>query len=154
VDGGSVPLLCLALGLVFALFAVSSVLQFVCHRYLAGLRASDSSSASQNAYFLPTFRPFRWVACPHYFAEILIYASIFSTALLLRSSARVSEGASVLWRFDNWESSVALPIPLSLCLLFVCLNLTITALKTRRVYAEKFREQFEVSTKAIIPFCL
>jgi 3-oxo-5-alpha-steroid 4-dehydrogenase 3 len=52
------------------------VLQYQAHRHLFELKLKTRSLPPAQKYSLPTEGMFRWLACPHYCAEILIYASL------------------------------------------------------------------------------
>lgn len=61
--------------IVSSLFAMANVQQFLCHRMLYQLKKDNVLKLKR--YSLPTEGLFRLVCCPHYFAEILIYLSIW-----------------------------------------------------------------------------
>eukprot|EP00041_Stephanoeca_diplocostata_P038767 m.1552260 g.1552260 ORF g.1552260 m.1552260 type:complete len:65 (+) comp25267_c4_seq10:288-482(+) len=52
----------------------------IVHYILASLRSHGTTARTQSRYAIPYVDWFHWVSSPHYFGEILIYASI---ALLL-----------------------------------------------------------------------
>ncbi|KAL3237671.1 putative polyprenol reductase [Nakaseomyces bracarensis] len=88
--------------------------QFKSHKILAKLVK----------YSLPEGRLFNTVCCPHYFDEIVIYASY------------ITYGYEFFWP-----------------LLWVIASLSISAIETRRYYRQKFNDQ-SVPKYAIIPYCL
>ena len=120
--------------MIYSLFY--SLAQSRVHWRLAALRPALLSAASQPqqheaTYGLPRGGLFRFVCCPHYLAEIVLYSGL---ALLLGPSPR----AWLMW----------------LVVAFTALNLTHAALATRRWYEQKFASMFPRSCRAIIPFVL
>lgn len=103
-------------------FAVSSMGQHAFHRHLASL----GSNASVKAYGLPRHWMFSRISTsPHYTCEVLLYTSL---CLL--------EGGSPSSMF---------------ALAFTTANLSVTAVRTRRWYAEKFGEANVPCKSCIIP---
>lgn len=98
------------------LYSWSSIRQHECHLILSRL----------NGYGLPRGSLFKYVSCPHYFTEILIYLSF----MLLNLN----------------ESQCYLMIS------FVIINLSITADKTHSWYKIKFKEAYPTGRTAIIPY--
>lgn len=80
-------------------------------------------------YGIPRGGWFEYVSCPHYLAEILIYA-----AFLMITKA----SDSTMW----------------FLFAFVVLNLTKNAIATHAWYKEKFGEKYPKNRKALIPFVL
>jgi len=103
------------------LFFLSNIWQYRCHRTLATLRSSSSSSSS--LYSIPVSTSFSIVCCPHYSAEIFIYLSMlicyFSIGQLLIT----------LW---------------------VCTNLCITAERTHQWY-HQLQKRLQQQTKETVP---
>ncbi|KAK8089346.1 3-oxo-5-alpha-steroid 4-dehydrogenase [Apiospora hydei] len=89
------------------LFLVAWIMQYRCHKYLAGLKK----------YSLPEDGMFRYLICPHYTCECMLYLSLAITA--------APEG-----RLFNQTIICGL--------MFVATNLGVTAGDTRKWYAEKF----------------
>jgi 3-oxo-5-alpha-steroid 4-dehydrogenase 3 / polyprenol reductase len=90
-------------------FTIASILQFACHRHLASLRK----------YSLPTNFLFRYVICPHYLMECIIYLSL----------ARIAAPADRLFNATL------------LCVTtFVAINLSVVADSTREWWRTKFGE--------------
>mmetsp|Transcript_38871 Transcript_38871/g.64708 ORF Transcript_38871/g.64708 Transcript_38871/m.64708 type:complete len:185 (+) Transcript_38871:384-938(+) len=122
--------------LAVVLFCFGSYKQNVFHNILARLRkgrGSGSKSSQDQAsdglgYSVPVGDWFKWVSCPHYLAEIIIYAS-FCTML-------------------QWHCT-----SLNLAFCFVLLNLIDGALRTHLWYVKKF-DAYPKERKAIIPFLL
>eukprot|EP00744_Colponema_vietnamica_P014790 GILI01020706.1.p1 GENE.GILI01020706.1~~GILI01020706.1.p1 ORF type:complete len:320 (-),score=51.25 GILI01020706.1:35-970(-) len=108
------------------LFLLGNSFQSKAHAMLADLRkGSDPSQPAE--YKVPVGSLFNYVSCPHYAAELLIYASL----LLLQPHST----------------------SLVLMFLFVCTNLTITALRTHSWYQQTF-PNYPRRRKAIIPLIL
>ncbi|KAH7631749.1 hypothetical protein B0T09DRAFT_356262 [Sordaria sp. MPI-SDFR-AT-0083] len=99
------PLLKTLVAIVMFLYA--SINQYSCHRHLAGLKK----------YSLPELGLFRYLICPHYFCECLVYLSL---AIVAASKGEL------------------LNKTLLCALSFVVVNLGVTASGTRKWYAEKF----------------
>ena len=51
------------------IWMLAEAMNFQCHRHLAGLRSGQDA----RAYGLPTWGPFRWVACPNYTFEVIAW---------------------------------------------------------------------------------
>ena len=60
-----------------SLFIGMNILQYRCHSILASDRKRIDDSKYLRVYKLPRLGLFRYCCCPHYFAEILIYFSLF-----------------------------------------------------------------------------
>lgn len=90
-----------------ALYVFACYKQNQCHRYLASLKK----------YTLPDEGMFRYIVCPHYTCECLLYVAIAWIA----APSRQPFNKSVLFG-----------------LLFVAVNLGATAFGTKKWYAEKF----------------
>lgn len=103
------------------LFLASSYNQYQNHVYLSQLVK----------YTNPKKGLFKWVSCAHYFDEILIYSSLFGYA-------RVS-------RYEYLADG------LKYCLLWVGINLSVSAIETRNYYSHRYQD---VAPHAIIPFVL
>nr|XP_010919154.1 polyprenol reductase 1 isoform X1 [Elaeis guineensis] len=105
-----------------AIFIWGSLHQLRCHAILGSLRENKGA----DEYVLPHGDWFEYVSCPHYLAEIVIYAGIL-----------VAAGG--------------LDITVWLLFLFVVSNLVFAAAETHRWYCHKF-ESYPQSRRAIIPF--
>eukprot|EP00026_Physarum_polycephalum_P015276 Phypoly_transcript_15917.p1 GENE.Phypoly_transcript_15917~~Phypoly_transcript_15917.p1 ORF type:complete len:177 (-),score=0.12 Phypoly_transcript_15917:174-704(-) len=111
------------------MFLVGSVTQYRCHVILANLRDSnDKKSGKSPQYSIPQGNLFAFVSCPHYLAEICIYASF---VVLTRGKLKL------VW----------------LLFAFVVENLTNAALKNHSWYQQKFRS-YPPFRKAIFPYLL
>lgn len=103
------------------IFILATGFQHDCHTYLAYLKNNKSDPSSNNeketSYKIPTHPAFQPLLAPHYTAECLIY---FSLALVA-----APQGA---WM--NWTLTSAL--------VFVVVNLGVTANGTREWYIERF----------------
>ena len=64
IDDNSMPLFKTLVAV--AMFLYASINQYRCHRHLAGLKK----------YSLPELGLFRYLICPHYFCECLVYLSL------------------------------------------------------------------------------
>ncbi|KAG7451034.1 protein DFG10 [Guyanagaster necrorhizus] len=103
------------------LFLFASWMQNKCHRHLASLKK----------YSLPTHPFFRYIICPHYTAECLIYLSLAGIA------------APPGQMFNK---------TILAALVFVAVNLGATAETTRQWYVEKFGEDKVTALWKMIPF--
>ncbi|KAK7417492.1 hypothetical protein QQZ08_011609 [Neonectria magnoliae] len=104
-----------------ALYFFACLKQNECHRYLASLKK----------YTLPTEGWFRFLICPHYTCECLIYVAI-------------AWGSAPMGQLFNKTV---------LCgLLFVAVNLGATALGTKKWYVEKFGADKVAEKWIMIPF--
>ncbi|TQV99965.1 hypothetical protein V2A60_005379 [Cordyceps javanica] len=97
------------------------VKQNECHAHLASLKK----------YTLPTAGLFRFLVCPHYTCECLIYLTI----------------AWVAAPAGRWLSG-----PVACGLVFVMANLGATAIGTRQWYVQKFGAEAVASRSTMIPF--
>ncbi|KAJ3706916.1 hypothetical protein LUZ61_010621 [Rhynchospora tenuis] len=105
-----------------AIFFLGWVHQFRCHSILGSLRKNKGA----DEYIIPYGDWFKYVSCPHFFAEIVIYVGIL-----------VASGG-----YD---------ITVWLLLIFVAANLSFAAADTHRWYKQKF-EDYPRTRRAIIPF--
>lgn len=107
-----------------ALFCLGSWQQHAAHRALAAIRANVQGPV----YAVPTAGWFAWCTCPHYLAEMLIYASLM---------ALVCNPASTLM------------------LAWVVGNLSVSAHRCKRWYVQKFPGVELCRTRcAVIPLLL
>lgn len=106
----------------FGIFMWGWLHQLLCHAILGSLREDRRA----DEYVIPHGDWFEYVSCPHYFAEIVIYAGIL-----------VASGGS--------------DITLWLLFMFVVANLFLAAAETQRWYCRKF-DNYPQSRRAIIPF--
>lgn len=102
------------------LFLYGWVMQHRCHKHLAGLKK----------YSLPGLGMFRYLICPHYTCECLIYLSL----------------ALVAAPKGQWCNRTLLSV-----LIFVAVNLGVTAHGTRNWYIEKFGPERVVGKWIMIP---
>ncbi|KAF3340377.1 polyprenol reductase 1 isoform X1 [Carex littledalei] len=96
--------------------------QLRCHSILGSLRENKGAEE----YIVPYGDWFSYVSCPHYFAEIVIYAGIL-----------VASGGN--------------DVTVWLLFIFVVANLSLAAAETHRWYKQKF-EDYPRTRRAIIPF--
>jgi 3-oxo-5-alpha-steroid 4-dehydrogenase 3 len=101
------------------------------HRLLANLRINPQTNSSHKSptYKIPTGGWFRMVSCPHYLAEIILYMCF-----------------TILVAFDHSTRRMGL------VLLFVVLNLSVTAIRTHRWYCEHCPGYIHLQRRALIPF--
>ncbi|ATY64365.1 3-oxo-5-alpha-steroid 4-dehydrogenase [Cordyceps militaris] len=104
-----------------AVFLWAWTKQHACHAHLASLKK----------YTLPTAGLFRYLVCPHYTCECLVYLTI----------------AFVAAPAGRWCSG-----PVLCGLAFVVANLGATAVDTRRWYVQKFGAEAVASRWTMIPF--
>jgi hypothetical protein len=86
---------------------------------------------------------FRWVSCPHYLCEICIYLSF----TLMCSSSYIPMYVS--HSTTRWLNSLS-----SLIFVFVCANLSSTAVDSHAWYRNYFGSHYPPERKAILPFIL
>ncbi|XP_072295421.1 polyprenal reductase [Eucyclogobius newberryi] len=110
-----------------ALFVLASLLQHRSLALLAKLRTGESGNVETMAHKMPTGGGFELVSCPHYFAEVLIYISLW-----------VASGGLFTW----WLVS-----------LYVFFNQALAAQLCHDHYKCKF-ESYPRQRKAFIPFVL
>lgn len=126
------------------LFTFASGIQHDAHVYLANLGAprgemdrnigySRSTVETEKLYQLPSHPAFNWTLTPHYLAECVIY---FVLALLAAPDGRLVNST------------------LFCALVFVTVNLGVTAVDTRRWYANTFGPNSVKGRRAMIPFVL
>nr|POF15209.1 polyprenol reductase [Quercus suber] len=108
-----------------------------CHDYLASLKTSSSKSASapqitpKTDYKLPVHPAFHSLVTPHYFAECIIYISLALVA--------APQGAWLNWTIFS-------------ALVFVVVNLAITANGTKKWYEAKFGKASVEKKWRMIPY--
>ncbi|KAI1393458.1 uncharacterized protein F4822DRAFT_13814 [Hypoxylon trugodes] len=102
------------------IFLSSWVMQYRCHRYLARLKK----------YSLPEDGLFRYLVCPHYTCECVLYASL---ALVAAPKDQLYNRTLVC------------------AVLFVAVNLGVTAKGTKKWYGEKFGREKVQGKWAMIP---
>ena len=108
-----------------AVFFIGWTHQFRAMKILAGLRSNNRSS---NKYSIPEGDWFDLVSCPHYLAEVIMYASL---SLILGLSHRTGI-VLAMWVF---------------------INQTVAALMSHYWYQDKF-EDYPPKRKAIFPMVL
>jgi hypothetical protein len=153
----------------------AQVEQYHHHWLLSSLRPSSSSSSSDTAskettinHKIPRGRLFHYISCPHYFAEITIYASLW--LLLSQDTACTTTNSQAICRdsflsafpsFNQGHSStgtilVAMLMAMSqrrrfVLFLWVASNLIVTSLRCHRWYLQTFPAYRLLQRKAIIP---
>jgi len=116
------------------LFLLASGMQYDCHAYLASLKTAASRSETErgsNGYRLPEHPAFHTTCTPHYFAECLIYLAL---ALIAAPPGHLLNRSLVC------------------ALVFVVVNLGVTADGTRRWYEQKFGAAAVAGRARMIPF--
>jgi 3-oxo-5-alpha-steroid 4-dehydrogenase 3 len=153
-------------------------IQHIHHVILANLRKSKciSSSTSTSSihqfstpmyYSIPTGRWFHYISCPHYLSEIMIY---FMLALLIHNNNLQSYKNTLVdkdyyhdvryWANDDIEfSNISLVIvdimhnlKLWILLLWVVVNLSISANRTHEWYRKSFGLSYPQERRRLIPF--
>lgn len=128
------------LWLSYFVFLVGIWAQYQQHRHhvlLAQLRKTKDTNNTYYAKEAPKYRIpiggwFRWISCPHYLAEIVLYCCF-----------------AILVHFDGDRDHV---LRMRLVLLFVVLNLSVTATRVHRWYYEHCPGYNELQRRALIPF--
>lgn len=111
--------------------------QYWHHCLLAKLRLPNTSTSNaKTVYRLPVGGWFRFVTCPHYLAEILIYLAF---AILLE----MQKEHSAHNRFRHF-----------VLLGWVAINLTVSALSNHQWYTEHIPNHTQLGRKAIVPLLL
>lgn len=111
------------------IFLLASGMQHDCHAYLASLK-KPANGENKSEYQLPDHPAFNLSLSPHYFAECMIYTAL--------SILAAPEGT---WL--NWTLVTAL--------IFVVVNLGVTADGTRKWYREKFGAEAVAGRARMIP---
>uniref|UniRef100_A0A5S6QPE6 Polyprenal reductase n=1 Tax=Trichuris muris TaxID=70415 RepID=A0A5S6QPE6_TRIMR len=109
------------------LFIWASLKQHECFRILSAMRRGYSGHVVTHSHGIPHGGWFDYVACPHFFFEILIYLSIWCCQ-------------NLTW--NTW----------SFVVVFVIVNQMIAASITREWYMRKFPEIFPSNRTALIPY--
>ena len=113
-------------------FILASGLQHDCHAYLASLKDKKTdSSKEKSAYRLPEHPAWNISLTPHYFAECLIYLALATTA-------------APRGDWMNWTMISAL--------IFVAVNLGVTAYGTKQWYEQKFGVAAVKGKARMLPF--
>ena len=103
--------------------------QFIHHKIFAKLKKQLILSGSKSVHSIPHGDWFHYVSCPHYLAEILMYACL---SIIL--SANHKTGIVVF--------------------LWVLINQAIAGLMSHSWYLEKFTHAYPKNRNAVIPFLL
>jgi len=103
--------------------------QFIAHKIFAQLKKELRLSGSKSAHSVPYGDWFYYVSCPHYLAEILMYASL---AIIL-----------------GYKHQTAIVL-----FLWVLINQLIAGLMSHFWYLEKYSQSYPKNRKAVIPFVL
>lgn len=111
------------------IFILASGMQHDCHAYLASLK-KPAKGKNESGYKRPDHPAFNLSLTPHYFAECLIYTSL--------SILAAPQGDWLNWTFVS-------------ALIFVAVNLGVTADGTRRWYREKFGTDAVAGRARMIP---
>ncbi|KFD53572.1 hypothetical protein M513_05488 [Trichuris suis] len=110
-----------------ALFVWASLKQHECFRILSAMRRGYSGDVLTHLHGVPQGGWFDYVACPHFFFEIIIYISIWVCQ-------------NLTW--NTW----------SFVVIFVTVNQMIAASITREWYIRKFPEVYPTNRMALIPY--
>jgi 3-oxo-5-alpha-steroid 4-dehydrogenase 3 len=115
------------------LFLLASGMQYDCHAYLASLKRPRMTREGKQEvkYRMPEHPAWNLCLTPHYFAECLIYLSM--------SIVAAPKGSLI-----NWTLGCAL--------IFVVVNLGITASGTKRWYEHRFGASSVAGRSCMIPF--
>lgn len=127
---------------------------------------SSSSSSASRKYAIPFGSLFRFVSMPHYLCEILLYAGlcIFSgfklSQMYEHNNSSSAQFAHTLEQMEEHSFADALLcllccslLPSSLILVWVCSNLSITAVRSHKWYQKQF-PNYPRNRTAIIPWLL
>ena len=119
--------------LAICLFAWASYHQHICHKILARLRTSATTTkkgttTTSEAYSRPNGDWFEIVSCPHFLAEVLIYVAMLLCCL-------VTKPYSCWW----------------LVVVYVLASLGLSARQTHAWYRTKY-EDYPKQRRAIIPW--
>lgn len=115
------------------IFILSSGFQHDCHEYLASLKDSkkNEKTAPRSQYRLPDHPAWNICLTPHYLAECLIY---YSLAIV----------AAPAGEYLNWTFVCAM--------VFVAVNLGVTAYGTKKWYEQKFGPEAVKGRARMIPY--
>ena len=126
-----------------------------------GGRTNAQSSSAQNIYSFPKNGAFKYVACPHYYAEVMIYVSFCILSLgattepivrsvpigeilhLYHPSRKEDQGFQSNNMIPRIDAALPLALPYSLLLMtfWVSSNLSVVADRQYHWYQEKFPEE-------------
>ena len=121
------------------------------HKILAGLRKGGEGSSLEQ-YSIPSGRWFSYVSCPHYFAEILIYAAFSFMLHPLAVNAPSCETLKLIRLPASAASLLGVRSYKHLVLLvWVATNLTISARASHNWYLNRFGSKYPRHRKSIIP---
>jgi len=128
------------------------------HHFILGNYRSLSHREKGQRYFIPFGHWFDYVSCPHYLAEILIYASF---AILLHPSVHDDDNDAdgvgvvvVVCDANRWSAeicSLILPWRHVVLLLWVAINLAVSARSSHGWYQNQFKA-YPKNRCALIPF--
>lgn len=121
------------------------------HKILAQLRKGGARSSLEQ-YSIPSGRWFSYVSCPHYFAEVLIYAAF---AIMLHPLVVNAPSCETL-KLIHVPASTAPLLGLRsykhlVLLVWVTTNLTVSARTSHSWYLNRFGSKYPRHRKAIIP---
>jgi 3-oxo-5-alpha-steroid 4-dehydrogenase 3 len=115
-----------------AIFMFASGIQHDCHAYLASLKPTGANNKDgKSNYKLPTHPAYNLTVTPHYFAECLIYLSI----------------AGMAAPAGQWLNSTV-----ACALMFVIVNLGVTAHETYEWYERRFGKSALKGRWRMVPF--
>mmetsp|Transcript_24985 Transcript_24985/g.38643 ORF Transcript_24985/g.38643 Transcript_24985/m.38643 type:complete len:344 (-) Transcript_24985:60-1091(-) len=155
------------IGIILCLFAQTQ--QHRHHMILAEIRQrgneekklepGSAARKSVQKYHIPRGGLFHYVSCPHYFAEILIYASFLlllrdiGSASLLLLPAEWNCGPSLSLCESWWQALNSLKgWKAEALLLWVTTNLSVSAWNSHSWYLSTFQGSYPQNRKALIPF--
>jgi len=120
----------LRLAVTIVVFVYGSYNQYKSHVILAQLRNNKSDNSATPQFGIPHGGWYSHVSSPHYMSEIILYGSF-----LIWGEFKAME----LWGM----------------FMFVCVNLTSSAIQTHGWYLDQFKEKYsQLQRKAIIPYVL
>lgn len=124
------------------LVALNLVFQFQQHRHHAFLAELRKSDRGATATIVPQKGWFRWVLCPHYLAEILVYLTWALMIVPGENNNEWNESTVVDWccHHRHW-----------FLFLWVATNLTVSSLNNYDWYKQRYSS---ISQSALIPFFL
>ena len=129
--------------------------QYLHHSILGNYRSLSRREKGQT-YFIPFGHWFEYVSCPHYLAEILIYASF---AILLHPSVHDDDADTdgvgvVVCDANRWIAEICfliLPWRHVVLLLWVAINVAVSAQSSHGWYQNQFKA-YPKNRCALIPF--
>ena len=139
-------------------FIYGSIIQFQCHKHLSSLREKASMDKEKSnvkgtkgadpSYQIPTAGWFRWITCPHYTAEIILYIGILIVTISSSSMSADSDPHAELALPKQIKQLQHPNVTLLLLMVFVTSNLCLAGGMTRDWYHKTFGKAYDMSPKA------